>query len=67
MRQKQIYILTALLITLAMTLNACGSSASNASVIATSVAMTVQAQNTQVAESTPKLTPTLPGTDTSSL
>jgi len=67
MRQKQIYILTALLITLAMTLNACGSSASNASIIATSVAMTVQAQNTQVAESTPTLTPTLPGTDTSSL
>jgi hypothetical protein len=37
----------ALLIILALTLNACGSSASNNSIIATSVAMTVQAQNSQ--------------------
>gem|GEM_PF-235233 len=63
MRQKQIYILTALFTIFALTLNACGPSASNDSIIATSVAMTVQAQNTQVAQSTP----TLPGTDVSPL
>ncbi len=63
MRQKQIYILTALLTIFALTLNACGSSASNDSIIATSVAMTVQAQNTQIAQSAPAL----PGTDISPL
>ncbi len=62
MRQKQIYILTALLAAFILTLNACGPSASNNSIIATSVAMTVQAQNAQVAQTT-----TLPGTDTSPL
>jgi len=67
MRQKQIYILTALLTIFALTLNACGSSASNDSIIATSVAMTVQAQNTQATQSTPTLPRTLPGTDVSPL
>ncbi len=67
MRQKQIYILTALLAIFTLTLNACGPSASNNSIIATSVAMTVQAQNTQAAQSTPTLLPTLPGPDISSL
>ena len=47
----------ALLIILALTLNACGSSASNNSIIATSVAMTVQAQNTQVPAFTPTSLP----------
>ena len=47
----------ALLIILALTLSACGSSASNNSIIATSVAMTVQAQNTQVPAFTPTSLP----------
>lgn len=64
MQQKQIYILMALLTILALTLSACGS-ASNQSVIATSVAMTVQAQNTQQAQSTPT-SGTLSVTDTPS-
>ena len=46
------YIFTAFLATVALILSACGAS-SNESVIATSVAMTVQAQNTQEAQSTP--------------
>lgn len=45
-------IFTALLISLALTLSACGSAA-NESIIATSVALTVQAQNTQEAQFTP--------------
>ncbi len=55
MHQKQIHILTALLTIFALTLGACGSSASNQSIIATSVAETVQAQNTQEAQFTPTL------------
>ena len=47
----------ALLIILALTLSACGSSASNNSIIATSVAMTVQAQNTQAPAFTPTSLP----------
>ncbi len=45
------YIFTAFLVTVALILSACGA-ASNESVIATSVAMTVDAQNTQEAKST---------------
>lgn len=67
MRQKQIYIFTVLLAVLALTFTACGPSASNDSIIATSVAMTVQAQNTQVAQSAPSLTSPLPGSDVSPL
>jgi hypothetical protein len=52
-------ILFTLLAGLALTLSACGSSASNDSIIATSVAMTVQAQNTQEAVFTPTSLPTL--------
>ena len=47
----------ALLVILALTLSACGSSALNNSIIATSVAMTVQAQNTQSAFFTPTALP----------
>lgn len=67
MRQKQIYIFTALLAILTLTLSACGPSASNNSIIATSVAMTVQAQNTQSAESTPTLDSASTATDASPL
>jgi hypothetical protein len=47
----------ALLICLTLVLSACGSSASNDSIIATSVALTVQAQNTQSAANTPTSSP----------
>ncbi len=60
MSPKQTYILVSLLTILALTLSACGSSASNESIIATSVALTVQAQNTHRAPLNP--TP-LPVTD----
>lgn len=45
--------LVVLPVLLSLILSACGASASNESVIATSVAMTVQAQDTQKAQSTP--------------
>ncbi len=51
------HVLFALLSTLSLVLSACGSSASNNSIIATSVAMTVQAQNTQAAALTPTSVP----------
>lgn len=57
MHQKHIHLLIVLLTLLALTFSACGSSASNQSVIATSVAMTVQAQNAQEAQRTPTLSP----------
>src|SRR5574341_959098 len=60
MSRKPTYMLMALLTTLALTLSACGSSVSNESIIATSVALTVQTQNTQYAPLAP--TP-LPATD----
>src|SRR5258708_12541316 len=56
MTLKHKYVLVSILIVLAVTLGACGSSASNDSVIATSVALTVQAQNTQQAQLTPTFT-----------
>ena len=55
LKTKQVFF--ALLIILALTLSGCGSSASNGSIIATSVAMTVQAQNTQAAFFTPTALP----------
>jgi len=67
MRQKQTYILTVVLVILTLALNACGSSASNSSIIATSVAMTVQAQNAQTAESTPTPTSLPPSIGTSTV
>ena len=57
MTAKQQYLLMVLLCSLALTLNACGASTSNQSVIATSVAMTVQAQNTQTAQFIPTSAP----------
>src|ERR1700690_1367157 len=57
MRLKTKQVSFALLIILALTLSACGSSASNNSIIATSVAMTVQAQNTQAPAFTPTSLP----------
>ncbi|MBI1793519.1 MAG: hypothetical protein HYR70_04950 [Chloroflexi bacterium] len=57
---KPIPFLLILLTVLTLILSACGSSASGQAAIATSVAMTVQAQNTQEAQFTP--TP-LPSTD----
>lgn len=60
MSRKPTYMLMALLTTLALTLSACGSSVSNESIIATSVALTVQAQNTQHAPLAPT---SLPVTD----
>jgi hypothetical protein len=51
LKTRQVFF--ALLISLSLILSACGSSASNNSIIATSVAMTVQAQNTQAAANTP--------------
>ncbi len=60
MKVKNPYPLIALLTTLALSLNACGGSAANQSVIATSVAMTVDAQKSQVAQFTPT---TAPSTD----
>ena len=53
MKVKNPYLLIAVLTTLALTLNACGGLAANQSVIATSVAMTVRAQDTKAAEYTP--------------
>ena len=58
LKTRQVFF--ALLISLTLMLSACGSSGSNASIIATSVAMTVQAQNTQSAAFTPT---SLPATD----
>ncbi len=52
MTGKLHYPLIALFITCAFALNACGSAAANQSLIATSVAMTVQAQDTQAAKFT---------------
>ena len=49
---KPKYVLTSLLIILAIALSACGASA-NTSTIGTAVALTVQAQNTQQAQFTP--------------
>jgi hypothetical protein len=60
MSLKQTYTLISLLTMLALLLGACGSSASNESIIATSVALTVQAQNTHQA---PLLPTPLPVTD----
>jgi Ig-like domain from next to BRCA1 gene len=60
MLPKTRYAFFALLSSLTLMLSACGSSASNDSIIATSVAMTVQAQNTQEAAFTPT---NLPATD----
>ena len=54
------HVFFALLSGLTLILSACGSSASNSSIIATSVAMTVQAQNTQSAANTPT---DIPATD----
>jgi hypothetical protein len=53
MLPKTRYVFFALLSSLTLILSACGSSASNDSIIATSVAMTVQVQNTQEAAFTP--------------
>jgi Ig-like domain from next to BRCA1 gene len=53
MNLKHKYIPVTIITILAFTLGACGSSASNNSIIATSVAMTVQAQNTQQAQFSP--------------
>src|SRR5258708_23643618 len=50
MKRKQIYFILTSLATVALTLTSCG--ASNNSSIATSVALTVQAQNTQAASLT---------------
>jgi hypothetical protein len=52
LKHKQ-YILLAATVSLAFLLGSCGSAASNQSVIATSVALTVQAQDTQAAQYTP--------------
>lgn len=57
LKTKQVFI--ALLISLTLTLGACGPSASNNSIIATSVAKTVQAQNTQAAVFTPTFPPVI--------
>lgn len=59
---KRTSLLLAVLIVFAFLINACGPSASNQSIIATSVAMTIQAQNTQQAQPTPTNLP-LPGTE----
>ena len=59
MFQKTRNVLFILLVSLSLIMSACGSSASNDSVIATSVAMTVQAQNTQQTLFTPTLLPTV--------
>jgi Ig-like domain-containing protein len=56
MSPKSRYLFITILALFALTLNGCGPSASNDSVIATSVAMTVEARDTQNAQ----LTPTLP-------
>ncbi len=53
-------LLVVLLLSLAILLGACAPAASNASIIATGVAATVQAQNTAAAASTPTLLPTTP-------
>ncbi len=55
MKSKRVFQILALLILPALLLNACGSPASNQSIIATSVAETVQAQNTQQAQFTPTI------------
>ena len=63
MTVQRTYIFTAFLTTVALILSACGA-ASNESIIATSVAMTVQAGHTEEARPTPT---TLPGSPTSSI
>jgi hypothetical protein len=72
MLQKPRQVFFVLLISMTSFLSACGPSASNNAIIATSVAMTVQAQNTQQAAFTPTNLPvvdlpTLPSAPTATL